>query len=114
MPAAELSNPILANSLDAEVDVLERQLMLLDFCFAQYQQFLPGRTIRYEEVIRSGGRALEPIHPGARQLNEPLVSRNSIGIRNDPAARPIAERLLDRQSACWSFYEKSEVEALLR
>jgi hypothetical protein len=114
MPSAELSSPMLAQSLDAEVDVLERQLVLLDFCFSQYLQFLPGRIIKYEDIIESGGRALAPIHPEALQLDEPLVSRSLIGIRTDPAARVIAERLLEKDSACWSFYERCDVEALLR
>lgn len=114
LPAAEQVDATLANALNAAQDVLERQFILLDYCFSQYHRFLPGRTIKYEDIIASGGKALSPINPAARDLDEPLRSRNLLGIDTDPAAREVGERLLERNSPCWAYYEKSDVEALLR
>ncbi|ETD80021.1 sulfotransferase family protein [Rhodobacter capsulatus] len=113
LPAAEWVDAGLAAAVAAEPDLLQRQFLLLDFCFGQYRRFLPGRTIRYEEIIRTGGAALAVLAPAAAQLSEPLQSRNLLGLRTDPAARDIAARLLERDSPCWSFYDRAEVEALL-
>ncbi len=112
-PLAEKFNPVLAKSLEAETDVLQRQLIILNFGFSQFLKFLPGRTIKYEEIIALCGRALAPMNVLALHLNEPLESRNLLGIRSDPAARAVAERLLGHDSACWSFYQRADVEALL-
>ncbi|MGY9049921.1 hypothetical protein P775_01415 [Puniceibacterium antarcticum] len=113
MPAAEQFDPRLVTLLNAEPDVLNRQLILLDYCFSQYRRFLPSRIIWYEDIIRSGGKALSLINPAANQLDEPLRSRNMLGIQTDPAAKEIGMRLLESESSCWSFYEKVNVEALL-
>lgn len=114
LPAAEQLDAGLAAAIAAEPDRLERQFILLDFCFAQYRRFLPGQTIRYEDIIRSGGAALSVLAPAAAALSEPLQSRNRLGLRSNPAAQEIAARLLERDSPCWSFYDRAEVEALAR
>ena len=112
MPAAEKFSPSLAASLNEESNVLERQFILLDFCFAQYACFLHGRTVKYEDIIYSRGRALSLLNPAAKQLNEPLESRNTQGVKSDFDAREIADKLLKRDSPCWSFYGRPDVEAL--
>ena len=114
VPGAESSDPTLAARLDAIPDVLERQLLLLDYFCGRYRDYLPGRTIRYEDVIASGGSALSAIVPAAAELREPFSSRNRLNLDRDPDARRIAETLLARDNACWSFYHKEDVEALLQ
>jgi len=113
MPAAEMFNPDLKSLLEAEANVLERQFILLDFCFSMYRRFLPERTVKYEEIIKSGGAALSLVNPAAKQLREQLRSRNLLGIETDEAALEIGKRLLERPSPCWSFYERRDVEVLL-
>lgn len=113
LPAAERADPALAAALAAEPDTLERQLILLDYCFHRYRTHLPGRVLRYEEIIASGGKALALFHPAASCLDEPLQSRNPLFVTQDPAAAQIAKRLLERDSPCWDFYDRTAVEALL-
>lgn len=112
-PAGARIDAALAMLLGDQSDPLERQLLLLDYCFARYVEFIPDRTIRYEEVIESGGRALAPIEPKAAALDEPLESRNALALATDPEARRIGEALLARNGAWWRFYTRDEVEALL-
>lgn len=112
-PAAEAADADLAAKLDAAPDVLDRQLILLDYFCARYRDYLPGRTIRYEDVVASGGAALSAIVPAAAKLGEPFSSRNKLNLERDPDARRIAKVLLAHDNSCWAFYKKSDVEALL-
>jgi hypothetical protein len=112
-PNAERVSTELRERLDAEGEVLTRQLILLDFFFGRYHRFLPGRVVRYEDVVSSGGRALELIDNRARNLDERLVSRNTRTIGTDPAVRNVAEQLLASENACWNFYTRGDVERLV-
>lgn len=112
MPAAEKFDQILSARLESVQDTVERQFILLDYCFSQYRTYLPGRILKYEEIITSGGGALSILHPEASGLDEPLESRNTLFVAKDPAAADIVKRLLDRESPCWDFYERSSVEDL--
>lgn len=113
MPSAERFDPALAAALAEENDVLARQFVLMDYCFRQYRRFLPGRTIKYEDIIATGGKVLSAINSQAVLLNEPLQSRNRLGLSNDPEAIAIAKATIDRNSPCWDFYTRDEVEALI-
>ena len=112
-PAAEAADAGLAAKLDVALDVLDRQLILLDYFCARYRDYLPGRTIRYEDVVASGGAALSTVVPAAAKLGEAFSSRNKLNLERDPDARRIAQTLLASDNACWAFYQKSDVEALL-
>ena len=112
-PAAEQISPNLRARLDAESDVLSRQLVLLDFLFDRYHRFIPNRVIRYEDIVSSGGHALEMINAQAHLLDENLVSRNSRGIGGRPSAQLVADRLLASDNSCWNFYTRDDVQSLL-
>jgi hypothetical protein len=103
----------LAIRIAVQPDVLERQFYLLDYFFGRYLKFLPGRTIRYEDIIASRGRALSLLNPSASTLNEDLTSRNLLAVKTDPDALSIAERLLHSDGPYWSFYTREDVEQLL-
>lgn len=78
-PAAEWVDSELARRLDATSDVLDRQLILLDFFFRRYAVCDTVQVVRYEDIIASSGRAVAMINPKARVLDEPLSSRNTLG-----------------------------------
>lgn len=113
IPAGELFDKDLAKKLTALPDPLDRQFYLLDYFFGRYERFLPNRTVRYEDIIASGGRALSLLHPSASTLGEALVSRNRLGVQTDPDAHAIAERLLRSDGPYWSFYTREDVEQLV-
>jgi len=111
MPAAQRHDSALDAALRAQSSVLDRQFILLDYCFRQYAEHLPGRTLKYEAIIASRGRSLALIDRRAQELDEPLESRNGRMLGSDAAATGIAKRLVDRESPCWAFYDRSDVEA---
>lgn len=113
IPVAEAYDPALATALAAEPDTLERQLIWLDYCFQRYLTYLPGRILRYEDIIASGGKALSMLHPSAGQLDDTLQSRNTFFLKHDSATAVIAERLLERDSPCWKIYDRTAVNALV-
>jgi hypothetical protein len=113
IPAAEGVDRELAARLEAQESVLDRQLVLIDYFFGRFAEYLPDRVVKYEDVIATGGRALQRIVPAAANLDEPLVSRNDRALGQDADALRIAERLLREDSACWHFYERADVEALV-
>ena len=63
--------------------------------FDRYQKVLPrGHILRYEDIVRSGGRALEVIHPAAPELDEPLESKNLNSLYDRKEMLRLGERLL--------------------
>lgn len=113
MPAAQRFDPSLSASLEAESDVLSRQLVLIDYCFNQYARHLPEGVIRYEDIIASRGKALSAVTPDAVNLEEELSSRNNLGLKSDPAAIEIANKLVSRESPCWDFYSRDDVLTMI-
>ena len=112
-PAAEWVDSDLARHLDATRDVLDRQLILLDFFFRRYADCDKAQIIRYEDVIASSGRAVEVINPKARQLNEPLASRNRREVHDRELTQRMADQLLDSDNACWIYYSREDVMSIL-
>jgi hypothetical protein len=106
-------DPALANQLDAEPDVLARQILLLDCFFRRYAASPALQIIRYEDLIATAGRALATFTPAAAGLDAPLQSRNTLELSRNPSASRVAERLLDSDNACWQFYSRPEVAELL-
>lgn len=59
IPAGERLDPILARRLDLEDDVLERQLIVLDWFFRQFNTHLPRtRVLPYEDIVGTQGALL--------------------------------------------------------
>ncbi|NNC72245.1 MAG: hypothetical protein HKN78_05135 [Sphingomonadaceae bacterium] len=113
-PAAERVDQALEKALARESEVLERQFTLLDYYFSRFADYVPERTIKYEDIISSSGKVLRALHPTADELSVNLQSRNRLAVKTDADALRIGEKLLSRENACWRFYDKKEVEALLR
>jgi hypothetical protein len=112
-PAAEWVDSELARHLDATSDVLDRQLILLDFFFRRYADCNGVQVLRYEDVIASFGRAVQVVNPMARRLNEPLVSRNMREIHNSDLVKRIVDQLLASDNACWIFYSREDILSML-
>lgn len=112
--AAERLDSNLSTKLAAIDDTLERQIYLLDWFHGQFHRYLPEQSIiRYESVAESGGRALSVVRPEAKDLSEPLKSRNKSKLYDYQSMLRIGERLLNSEGAYWEFYTKESVERLL-
>jgi len=109
LPMAERLNPALGAWLDTEPDVLERQLFLLDWMFAQYAQTLPPeRIIQYEHISSSDGAALAAA-TGLALPPEPLQDRNASALYDPAASQRHAERLCQRGGAWRMFYSDEAI-----
>jgi hypothetical protein len=112
-PAAEKFDPELTRGLDRIKDNTQRQLFLLSWFFEKYQELLPpDHVIRYEEMVATGGRALQVITPRA-ELSEPLENKNQNRLYDPATMRTLAERLLQSEGAYWRYYTRESVQALL-
>ena len=113
-PAAEAFDDDLRRRLDAEPDRLGRQLAMLAWSFGQYARHLrPEAVIRYEDLVATGGRALERVAPAAGALGEPLASRNANPIYGDLDVAAIGNRLLATSGPQWDFYSRTAVRDLI-
>jgi hypothetical protein len=111
---AERSDPQLRALLDSTPDVLDRQLLLLDWFFDAYNRRLPRESvISYESIVSSGGAALSVISPGAATLGEGLQSRNKASVYDPEMMRKLGERLLATDGAWWNFYSPDSVRELM-
>ena len=113
-PAAVKYDQGLALHLSGTRDPIEGHFLRLDYFFRRFQQVLPADNIlRYEDIVDSGGRALEVIVPAARELDEPLRSRNVNPLYDRDFMLRCGERLLESEGAYWDFYSRENVEGLL-
>ena len=104
----------LRTRLDALSDVVDRQFVLLEWYFARYRDNLDrSHVIRYEDLIATGGAALQTITPHAATLHEPLEGRNRAEIYDHTLMTRLGERLLDTDGAWWDHYTRDDVTALM-
>lgn len=105
--------PEVGAALKNSGDVHQRQLFILDWYFRKYAELPAASVIKYEDIVSTNGKALSVIDSGALNLSDDLSSRNRSKVYEWDKMGPLAEKLLAADHACWQFYEKPEVEALL-
>ena len=109
LPAGERFDAALGARLDAEPNALQRQILILDWFFAQYRAHLPAAAIlRYEDVVATGGQVL------FRQLGAP-GPRQPLAPRVPPAdaaqVAGILTALLASDGPWRHFYRPDDVQA---
>lgn len=105
-------NPELYARLENIPQLIDKQLHILDWYFSQFQSLEAGHVIRYEEVVASGGAALEVI--SGQPCYDPHLQNRNVSKLYDPAFLKVAGRaLLDREGAYWAYYDREEVRNLL-
>lgn len=110
IPAGEQFDDGLRVTLDAEPNLLLRQVAVVDWFFRQYDTCLDARqVIRYEDLIDSGGGVLYQALGAARAPLETLATRNDnpayVGVDTDGLLRALLAR-----GGAWSpFYGVSEL-----
>ena len=113
-PIGEKLDAQLRQELADQPDVFERQIRILEWFYQRFRAFLPDNAvIKYENLIKSGGRELAPFFPEASQLEESLVSKNVNKFYDKALMQELGEKLLKRSGVIWDFYDKQDVEKLL-
>lgn len=113
-PMAEAFDAELKTRLEKELDKLERQLILMDWYYQQYDDYLEAcNIIRYEDVIASGGRALQCIDGTAVNLCENLANKNLNSLYSAGFMLQVLEGLkLNALHRCWGFYTLDELDVV--
>ena len=112
---AELYDEGLKRDLASIADRVGRQLHLMSWWYNRFYGTLDeDHIIRYEEIVRSGGRALSVVTPPAQMLHEPLSSQNLNAAYDRKEMRELGSRLLDSEGAYWHFYSRESVEGLIK
>ena len=113
IPAGEQFDPGLREALDRDSDALARQLTVLNWFFARYGEGLaPERILRYEDLVRSGGKALFGMLGHQQAKPVPLASRNDHALYRDADIDRLLAALLDRGGAWTRFYSRTDCEAV--
>lgn len=109
LPAGERLCPKLRSRLDAEADVLERQMIILDWFFSRFAEYLPmQRVSRYETLIASNGHSLAEML-GLALPHRDLQSRNGSRLYDAESARHWAKRLIERGGAWRHWYDDEAI-----
>lgn len=104
LPAGERLDPELSRQLEGTADLLERQLILLDWLFGQFHRNLPmERIVRYEQVVATAGGALAEA-TGIPLPPLPLNSRNASRFYDLQSSQRRADRLLAHDGPWRLFY----------
>lgn len=110
IPMGERFDSQLSQILDQEVDVLARQLEILNWFFKSFRsRLIDGRTLRYEEIISSQGEALSPIL--GRLVRSRTILRAQFQARKLQVDQAVVLRdaLLRRPEIYEDFYRSSEI-----
>lgn len=112
IPAAEQFDSGLKAQLAATPDVLERQLIILEWFCARYLQHLNGRWLRYEDFVKGPLTLVNALGLPAPVKQVPV--RDS---KNTVYDHELMERLYTRLSgfgeAIWAIYPRSQVDELM-
>lgn len=114
-PAGERQDAALVQALDRQADAPGRQIVLLDWFFQRYLQYLPvERVLRYEDMVESQGRILyRALDLPDSSMVAPLQERNANPVYRSAILPRLAERLLASDGAYWHWYPRDSVMPLL-
>jgi hypothetical protein len=107
---AERLQPELAHQLEAIPDSIDRQIHLLSWFYRSYLTLLPREKIlRYEDIISTGGSALDAIIPAAADLAETLENKNKNKLYDRELMVRIAAHLKANEGPIWDLYPKESI-----
>jgi hypothetical protein len=113
IPAGEKYAPQLRSQLQVEPLVLQKQLLILDWFFSQYQAFLPpSRILRYETLVESGAETLFNALGVAQAPSTELENRNTSTLYDSELIDHLLAALLDASGQWSHFYSRSDCEQL--
>ena len=69
--------------------------------------------MRYEDICRSRGKALQVIVPEASGFDEPLEIKNLNPLYPRDKVLSFGQRLLESEGAYWNFYTRESVREII-
>ena len=111
VPAGEAFDPDLHRRLEEEADVIQRQIIVLDWFFERFEANLPPEDIiRYEDLVESGGRALFRRLGRSEAAPVALESRNDSRVYDGVNVDDLLSALLAARGAWTRFYPPRDLE----
>lgn len=109
IPAAERLDDGLRGYLEAEPDLLRRQLVIIELFFGRFKAYLDRQAVvRYEDVVASDGQALGAVLDIGLPARA-LASRNSSRLYRGDQAMRWAEALLEDGGAWRHWYSDEDI-----
>ncbi len=106
----ERRDPVLRHILQGHVDVLSKQLSILNWLFERYHEELENKfIIRYEDVIASQGKSLELICPNAQLQSQALKAGNTFIRHTRATFTHMRDSLLDSPGSWRNFYSQDDL-----
>jgi len=115
IPAGERFAAELKELLGRTDDVLSRQLLILDWFFAQFQHYLPlDHVLRYEDLISDSEVLLSPLsyNTHKEQVGIKLHNKNTNLHYQSIDLSRLYDALMQSEGAYWNFYAKDDVTHL--
>jgi len=113
VPAGEHFDRALAQQLDATATSLQRQLIVLDWCFRRFaEQLPPNRVIRYETMVASQGEALRAAVGLHGAADGPLRERHPQRLCSESVLHELASALQSRDGAWQHWYDHDSIRRL--
>ena len=103
----------LSETLSNIPDLLDRQILILSWFFEKYLSLPKESVLMYEDIVASGGRALDVISPAASVLDEPLETRNQAELHGWRGLKEASQKLLVSEGTFWKFYSRESVTELV-
>ena len=114
LPAGKKYSDELASTLQVEPDTLQRQLVILDWFFPRYLDYLPGENIlRHEHVVASSGARLFEAVGVPNAPTDRLSSQNQNQLYAGLNLQALYDGLRE-YSGCWeSIYSEADFQEIL-
>lgn len=103
-------DPELYDDLNAIPNLLDRQVRLLVSMYERYTCLERHQFIYYEELIKTGGRALQNISEQAKELETTLSSKNRNPLYDQELIGQIKERLLPISEVFAPHYSAADIK----
>ncbi len=103
-------DPELYDNLQSIPDLLERQVQLLVTMYDRFTCLEANQIIYYENLVSSGGGALQSITEKAQELETPLSNKNRNPLYDQKLVDNIKERLLMNSEVFSLHYSIKEIE----
>ena len=111
IPMGERFDAELTALLSTTINILERQLLLLNWFFLRYDKFIDrSRILRYEDVIASGGGSLQVISKAPMQREITLDAQTGAGRVSAEQLTALRDALLSGTNVAEPFYSKIEID----
>lgn len=115
LPAGEWLDPALAAALEAEPDLVSRQLRILDWFFDRYARIDAARVLRYETIVATGGTALTDLCMLVRPAEPRALGNLNTRSQCPPQLLPMLAERLERHQGNWTtWYATDSINPLLR